>query len=179
MRATTDDDTTAPTDTEAPGTGRQRRLSVAAGAAVLVAATAMTAVLGWQVLQLRKLDAAGSQARAAATSYAETLTSIDSSKIDENFTRVLDGATGEFKDMYAQSSGQLGRLLAEHKATAHGMVVESAVKSATPETVEVLLFVDQSVSNAAMPEPRLDRSRIRMTMKKVDGRWLASKVELI
>ncbi|OMC27902.1 Mce protein [Mycobacterium sp. GA-1841] len=178
MTATTDDDTTTPVDDEKPASGRRRRLLVAAGGAVLIAATATSASLGWQVWHLRKLDAAGSQARAAATSYAEVLTSIDSSKVDENFTRILDGATGEFKDMYAQSSVRLRQLLVDNKAAAHGMVVESAVKSASDDTVEVLLFVDQSVSNATMPEPRLDRSRIRMTMKKIDGRWLASKVEL-
>ena len=50
--------------------------------------------------------------------------------------------------------------------------------SATDDRVEVVLFVDQSVSNAAAPAPQLDRSRVKMTMDKVDGRWLASKVEL-
>jgi Mce-associated membrane protein len=28
------------------------------------------------------------------------------------------------------------------------------------------------------PDSRVDRSRMKMTMKKVGGRWLASKVEL-
>ncbi|OMC00577.1 Mce protein [Mycolicibacterium fortuitum] len=178
MTATTDDHTTAPVDDEETGSGRRRRLSVAAGAAVLIAATATSALLGSQLWQQHQLDAAGRQAQAAATSYAEVLTGIDSSKVDENFTRVLDGATGEFKDMYTQSSVKLRQLLIDNRASAHGMVLESAVKSASTDTVEVLLFVDQSVSNAANPQPRLDRSRIKMTMKKVDGRWLASKVEL-
>ena len=39
-------------------------------------------------------------------------------------------------------------------------------------------FVDQSVSNTTVPDPRIDRSRIKMTMEKVDGQWRASKVEL-
>lgn len=178
VTATTDDDTTAPVDDEGTGSGRQRRLSVAAGAAVLIAATATSALLGSQLWRQHQLDEAGHQAQTAAASYAEALTSIDSGKVDENFTRVLDGATGEFKDMYTQSSVKLRQLLIDNKASAHGMVLESAVKSASTDTVEVLLFIDQSVSNAANPQPRLDRSRIKMTMKKVDGRWLASKVEL-
>lgn len=178
VTATTDDDTTAPVDDEETGSGRRRRLSVAAGAAVLIAATATSALLGSQLWHQHQLDEAGRQAEAAASSYAEALTSIDSGKVDENFTRVLDGATGEFKDMYTQSSVKLRQLLIDNKASAHGMVLESAVKSASTDTVEVLLFIDQSVSNAANPQPRLDRSRIKMTMKKVDGRWLASKVEL-
>ena len=42
----------------------------------------------------------------------------------------------------------------------------------------VLLFVDQSVTNTSMPDPRIDRSRIKMTMEHVDGQWRTSKVEL-
>lgn len=134
--------------------------------------------LGWQLWQTKQVIAAGNQAREAAVSYAQVLTSIDSDKVDENFDQVLAGATGEFKDMYSQSSMQLRQLLIENKATAHGVVVESAVQSVTKDKVVVLLFVDQSVQNTAVPDPRIDRSRIKMTMEKVDGQWKASKVEL-
>ena len=44
--------------------------------------------------------------------------------------------------------------------------------------MDVVLFIDQSVSNGAAPAPQVDRSRVTMTMEKVDGRRLASKVEL-
>ena len=120
----------------------------------------------------------GKQAQAAAVEYAQVLTSIDSTKVDENFDRVLDGATGEFKDMYSESSVELRQLLIDNEAAAHGVVVESAVQSASTDEVVVLLFVDQSVSNSSIPDPRIDRSRIKMTMEFVDGRWRASKVEL-
>ena len=42
----------------------------------------------------------------------------------------------------------------------------------------VLLFVDQSVTNTKLPDPRIDRSRMKMTLEKVDGRCAQSKVEL-
>ena len=134
--------------------------------------------LGWQVFQDRQLKAAAEEAQRAAVSYAQVLTSIDSDKVDENFKEVLDGATGEFKDMYTQSSVELRQLLIENKATARGVVIESAVQSASKDKAVVLLFVDQSVSNAKLPDPRIDRSRMKMTLEKVDGRWRASKVEL-
>lgn len=107
-----------------------------------------------------------------------TLTSIDSGSIDQNFTDVLGGATGEFKDMYSRSSSQLKQMLVDNKATSKGVVIDAGVKSATADRVVVMLFVDQSITNSASPEPRVDRSRVLMTMDKVDGRWLASKVDL-
>ena len=49
----------------------------------------------------------------------------------------------------------------------------------SPDKVEVLLFVDQSITNANNPSPRIDRNRIDMTMEKVGDRWLASRVEIL
>lgn len=170
----------SPLSDDAPPSTRSRRTLLLRGAlaAVILALIAGAGVLGWKFYEQRSVVQAGEQAQAAAVAYAQVLTSIDSNKVDENFNQVLDGATGEFKDMYSQSSIQLRQLLIDNKASAHGVVVESAVQSASPDKVVVLLFVDQSVSNTAVPDPRIDRSRIKMTMELVDGRWRASKVEL-
>jgi len=144
----------------------------------LVATLGAAGFFGWQFVQEHQVQAAGEDAQRAAVTYAQVLTSVDSNKVDENFKAVLDGATGEFKDMYSQSSVELRQLLIENKATAHGVVVESAVQSASKDKAVVLLFVDQSVSNTKLPDPRIDRSRMKMTLEKVDGTWRASKVEL-
>ncbi len=155
-----------------------RRWVLPAAAGVGAALLAATGALGWQVWQQHQIKNASLEAQRAAVSYAQVLTSIDSNKVDENFKDVLDGATGEFKDMYSQSSVELRQLLIENKAAAHGVVVDSAVQEASKDKAVVLLFVDQSVTNAKLPDPRIDRSRMKMTLEKVDGRWRASKVEL-
>ncbi|PEG61049.1 DUF3329 domain-containing protein [Mycolicibacterium boenickei] len=173
-----EDDAEEETEAEADRPSWRRRVLVGALAAVFIAALALSGFLGWNAWQGRQVAQAGKQAQDAAVSYAQILTSIDSNKVDENFNQVLAGATGEFKDMYSQSSMQLRQLLIDNKASAHGVVVESAVQSASKDKVVVLLFVDQSVSNTTVPDPRIDRSRIKMTMEKVDGQWRASKVEL-
>lgn len=146
---------------------------------LLVASLAVSGFLGWRQWQDHRVRLAGEQAQQAAISYAQVLTSIDSNKVDENFRQVLDGATGEFKDMYTQSSVKLRQLLIDKKATAHGVVVDSAIQSESMNKVVVLVFIDQTVTNTAAPDPRIDRSRIKMTMEKVDGRWRASKVQLL
>ena len=158
--------------------GWRRRILVGIVAAVFVASLALSGFLGWKLWQNHLVTQASQQAQETAVNYAQILTSIDSNKVDENFNQVLAGATGEFKDMYSQSSAQLRQLLIDNKATAHGVVLQSAVQSASKDKVVVLLFVDQSVANSTVPDPRIDRSRIKMTMEKVDGQWRASKVEL-
>lgn len=146
---------------------------------LLVASLGVSGFLGWKQWQEHQVKLAGQQAQQAAVKYAEVLTSIDSNNVDQNFRQVLDGATGEFKDMYTQSSVQLRQLLIDNKATAHGVVVDSAIASESTNKVVVLVFVDQTVTNMAAPDPRIDRSRIKMTMEKIDGRWRASKVQLL
>ena len=147
--------------------------------ALLAASVAVSGFLGWQLWQEHQEQQAGQQALQAAVIYAGALTSLDANNVDQNFREVLEGATGEFKDMYTRSSVHLRQLLIDNKASAHGVVVQSAIQSQSANQVVVLLFIDQTVTNTSAPDPRIDRSRIKMTMEKVDGRWRASKVQLL
>lgn len=135
--------------------------------------------LGWRQFQQYQITQAGEAGLRAAQDYAVVLTTLDARNIDDNYRKSLDGATGEFKDAYSQGANQLRQVLIDNKASGTGIVVAAAVKSATPDKVEVLLFVDQSITNASNPSPRIDRNRIDMTMDKVGDRWLASKVEIL
>lgn len=175
-----DEHTLDATDDQQPNNGKGRRINVARRAAALILAVVLggAGYEGWLLFQHHRQDVAAAQALTAAKKYVLALTSVDVNAIDKNFTEVLDGSTGEFKDMYTKSSAQLRQTLIDNKAAAHGSVVDAAVQSATLDKVDVVLFVDQSVSNGTAPAPQLDRSRMKMTMEKVDGRWLASKVEL-
>lgn len=165
---------TATERTQKRDSSARRRLA----ALVLAITLGATGYEGWLLFQQRQVDAAATAALSAARAFTLTLTTIDPNRIDQNFTDVINGATGDFKQMYAAAGTQLRRTLVENKATATGTVIDAAVKSATKEKVEVILFVDQSVRNSASPAPQLDRSRVTVTMQHVDGRWLASKVDL-
>jgi Mce-associated membrane protein len=147
-------------------------------ATVFVVVFSAAGLLGWKLWDEHLVDEAGQAARKTAIDYAQVLTSIDSNNVDQNFAAVLGGATGEFKDMYTKASGQLRQLLIDNKAAAHAVVVDSAIQSESKRKVVVLLMVDQTVTNTARPDGRVDRTRMKLTMEKVDGRWLASKVEL-
>lgn len=157
---------------------RLSRLTALAVAAALVVAVAAAATFG--VLLQRKLatDRAAAEALATAKAYAVTVTSYDYQNLDRNFADVLDGATGEFKDQYAGASQTLRQLIAGAKATSKGTVLAAGVSSVNPDQVEVVVFVDQSITNAAVSQPRIDRNRMIMTLTSHDGRWLVSNLEL-
>ncbi|MEB3052291.1 hypothetical protein KV112_21600 [Mycolicibacter sp. MYC123] len=157
---------------------RVRRILVGSVLVTLAAAVGTAGVLGWQLKREYDTQAAGRAALAVANDYAVALTSIDSAKVDDSYAKVLDGATGGFKDTYSQSAAQLRQLLIDNKAVSHGVVIDSAIRSATRDKVEVLVFVDQSITNAVNPNPRIDRNRVAITMVKIDNRWLASDVDI-
>jgi Mce-associated membrane protein len=173
-------DATDATEAAAPAPKR-RRIGLAAVACGLLFSVLVGALgfLGWHQYEQYQVATASAAALQAAKDYAVVLTTLDAKNIDDNYRKSLDGATGEFKDAYSQGANQLRQVLIDNKASGTGIVVAAAVKSATPDQVEVLLFVDQSITNAANPSPRIDRNRIDMTMQKSDGRWLASKVEIL
>ncbi|WP_078281440.1 hypothetical protein [Mycobacteroides franklinii] len=131
----------------------------------------------------RRVRESRGEAREAAEAIAVLMTSIDSGHLDQSFAQILEHSTGELKDQFAKNSVQLRQLMIDNRATAVGKVVASAVQSDTvgePEQkVVVLLMVDQSIANNTRPDPRIDKSRMKMTMELVDGHWLASKLEFI
>jgi Mce-associated membrane protein len=146
---------------------------------VLLAALAAGTTFGLLLMADNDAESAQNEALNTARSYAVTVTTYDFQHLDKNFADVLDGATGEFKEKYSGASSTLRQLLLEAKATASGAVLEAGVKSATPDRVEVLLFVNQTVTNAATADkPRFERNRILMTLEKHGDRWLVSKLEL-
>lgn len=158
---------------------RPHRVAAALVAALLIAALAYSAYSSWRLHQADSLAVAEQDALSAAKDYAITLTTLDVNDIDGNYARAIDGATGAFKDAYSLGAKQLRQILIDNKASGKGVVVDAAVKSATSTRVEVLLFVDQSVTNAVRSEPRIDRNRIQMTMELVGGQWLAGQVDLV
>ncbi|WP_078310511.1 MULTISPECIES: hypothetical protein [unclassified Mycobacterium] len=186
---TDDAESTAVSDSDAPSLDDEkgspsavtwvRYAVIGAVAAILVGALVFSGVVGWKVWQQHQIDAAGEQAQEIAVPFTEVLTSIDTNSVDENFRQILNGSTGDLKNEFTKASVQLRQLLIDNKAAAHGKVVNSAIQYKSPDKVVLLMMVDQSITNTQRPDPRIDRSRMKITMEKIDGRWLASKLEYL
>jgi len=116
---------------------------------------------------------------AIAETYALNLTSYDYSRLDQDFARVLDTATGEFKDQYQVAKESLREAIVKFKGKATGQVLARAVLSLDGKNAEVILFVDQTVTNSNTAQPRIDRLRMRMGLEKQSGRWLINKLDLV
>lgn len=151
---------------------------------VFLAVLAGAGYEGWLLFEQHQRQVAAHQALDAAQKFAVAFTNADPGTIDQAIDAVTDGSTGEFKSRYVRSISQLRAMLIENKVTTRGTVVRSAIESVTSNQVEVLLFVKESFTSAALPDappqspagPPTDVVGMAITMEKVDGRWLAGKV---
>lgn len=118
-------------------------------------------------------------ALAAARRSAVSMTSYDHRTLDRDFGWVRRGATARFAAEYRAANRPLRDVIEDLEATARGSVGEAAATARGAGTVEVVMFVDQRITNGADASTRRDSSRVVMTMVLRDGRWLVDDVELL
>jgi Mce-associated membrane protein len=142
---------------------------------LLCAAATMCGIQSFRADRAARSEHAGQAAIAAAALEVPTVLSYNVAKLDADLARGQTVTTGPFATQYAQLVASTIRPVARSKqVVTSATVVANSVISATPDKVVLLTFVDQQSSNVYQPTPRLDTSRLQITMTKSDGRWLIS-----
>jgi Mce-associated membrane protein len=145
----------------------------------LIAATALV-VLQLQRRSDQATERARTQAVSAARAAAGDILGYDYRSIDASIRRARASTTGAFRKEYDETAKKLLPESKQVKAIVQATVGSSAVMSASSDRVVVLLFVDQAtvkqVPGEKTPTTRIDQSRVRVTMTKVDGKWLVSEL---
>src|ERR1700733_7407801 len=176
----------APTETAEAEQARRRlrapNLAVALTIAAVVAICALLGVSGWMawhhhnVVQERQRAAAYV---AAARQGVINLTSLDFNKAKEGVQRVLDIATGEFRDDFQRRADDFESVVKDSKAVTEGSVAATAVESMNNDSAVVLVLANERITNiaGAKDQPRTFRFRVSVVH---DGDQLKlSKVEFV
>jgi len=174
----------APTE----ATRRRSRVPRVSGLSKLLTAAAIVAICGllgtsgwmlWHhhtVLAERQRSAAFI---AAAKQGVINLTSLDFNKAKEDVQRVLDSATGEFRDDFQRRADDFTSVVKDSKAVTEGSVVATAVEKMGKDSADVLVLANERVTNSAgaKDDPRAFRFRVSVVR---DGDQLKiSKVEFV
>ncbi|MFE6926042.1 hypothetical protein ACFVAV_33865 [Nocardia sp. NPDC057663] len=146
-------------------------------ALLLCVVTATTVVFARSTADHQATAEAVRGARAAAESTVPKVLSYDHATIDREFPAVSESLTGKFRDDF----GKLGSSViipAAHRDSivTTATIVGTAVVSATSEKVTLLLFLNQETTSTKYQGPRLDGSRVRVTMDDAAGSWLISDI---
>ena len=165
-----------------PGLSGLSGLSRVLAAAAILAICGLLGASGWMlwhhhtVLAERQRSAAYV---AAARQGVVNLTSLDFNKAKEDVQRVLDSATGEFRDDFQRRADDFASVVKDSKAVTQGSVAAAALESMGKDSAVVLVLADERVTNlaGAKDDPRAFRFRVSVVR---DGDQLKiSKVEFV
>jgi Mce-associated membrane protein len=151
-------------------------------AAAIVAICGLLGVSGWMLWRHHTVQVERQRSAAytaAARQGVVNLTSLDFNKAKEDVQRVLDSATGEFRDDFQRRADDFASVVKDSKAVTEGSVTASAVESMGKDSAVVLVLANERVTNSAgaKDDPRAFRFRVSVVR---DGDQLKiSKVEFV
>lgn len=156
-------------------------LSIAVVAAVaLLVAVAATAFQLSRPARSTSVDHDRVSALNTGRAVALAFTTLDYRQLTQDFARVGNLATPEFKTSYLTQTNQAAELIVKAKAISKGNVIAIAVGTLGGNTATVLAAVDETVTNTQQPKGQAQYYRLDISLQKQkDGRWLASAVTLV
>lgn len=155
---------------------RLRRWAAPVAAAGLIA---LSGWLLWDTAGRAGAERAGAEAVAAARESIVAMGSYQPQTAEQDLTAAADRLTGAFRDAYNQAI----RTVAIPNATSRKMssavsVPALGVVTAAPDRAVLLAYVDQSLTVPG-EAPVANPARYRVTMERVDGRWLVAGFDQI
>jgi len=167
-------------DRSAPGkrnSGPRRAMLL--GLAVVLAVGTLAGWLGFRAHQSHQAQAERTQFVQAARQGALNLTTIAWQSADADVQRILDGATGEFYDDFAQRSQPFIEVVKQAESSTVGTVTEAGLESQSADTAQVLVAVTVTTSNAAAPQLDPRSWRMRILVQRVGDEAKLSNVEFV
>ncbi|MBW8485158.1 hypothetical protein [Actinomadura parmotrematis] len=154
--------------------------ALAVATVLIIALGAGAVVLGLKWRETKATEEAAKQGTFAASRAAQDLSSYDYRTLDSDFKTAATHTTGKLRTQYDQLAQQLKTTAVEQQAVSTSTIVKTGVVSATPTKVVALVYANRSTSTKSDKTQRLPEAlRIKMTMVKVKGKWLASELTVI
>ncbi|MEU6777706.1 hypothetical protein ABZ912_00795 [Nonomuraea angiospora] len=150
---------------------------------LVVVAGVLVPTMWINLRDLRAADAAGTQAMAEAKEVAPDLLSYDYRTVEEDLARAGTHTTGELTKHYKELTTSLVSRAKAQKIVQTVAVAGAAVERATPDRVEVLLFVNtgmvKNVPGEAAPQQQFTQNRARFVMVRQGSRWLVADLSTL
>ncbi|WP_166906016.1 hypothetical protein [Mycobacterium sp. DL440] len=161
-----------------PKPSRDRsRVSVAIVLAAIALLLAVSSgVLRWLTVSQDESDTARAESVQAAKEITVEMLSYETETVDQQLTAARDRMTGEFLGTYTAMINEVIPAAHAQRIAAVADVLRIGTVTAKPDSVEVVLFVNQSVQ-VGDHMPQKTPSVARATMVKDGDHWLMSKYE--
>ncbi|WP_424805119.1 hypothetical protein [Rhodococcus sp. 27YEA15] len=153
-----------------------RFLPLLAGILVVLAALGWGGYTTWQS---SLDDDARTSALDSGKKFATDLATYNFQNLDQNLSVVRDNSVGQFAGQYAQVASNLQNMIVQYQATSSAQILSAGLASADRDNAEVLVFLDQTITNTNSPDPRIDRNRMQLSLVREDGTWKLADVQLL
>lgn len=151
-------------------TRRPSRSTVGLAVAVLV--VGVLAGAAWYGADLaERRTQAGREAVAGATAATQAIFSYDYRRFDSSVANGRLFVTGDFAKEYDETTRSLRAAAEKEKAVVRAEVSAASVVHATPDRVEVMLYVNQYRRNVNITGEKVDQNRVVLTLVRADGQW--------
>jgi Mce-associated membrane protein len=127
----------------------------------------------------RQVDgAAAHRAIRAASDGAVASLSYSTDTMDRDFANAKSHLTGEFLKYYDTFTKQIVAVaLKEKHIKQTAAVVRAGVSELHPDSAVVLVFLNETTTSKDKQSPLITPSSVRITLTKVSGSWLISKLD--
>ncbi|MCV7332226.1 twin-arginine translocation pathway signal [Mycobacterium cookii] len=123
-------------------------------------------------------DAAAQRAIQAASEGAVAALSYSSENMDRDFARARSHLTGDFLAYYDKFTKEFVIPTVQQKHLGQtAAVVRAAVSELEQNSAVVLVFLNETTTGKDKPQPLITPSAVRITLTKVGGSWLISKLD--
>ncbi|SDH11678.1 Mce-associated membrane protein [Rhodococcus triatomae] len=165
---------------ETPSPGRPSgRIRLLAFAAVVALVAGLAGAVGYLLWDRSSLDDARGSALDAGRRYATDLATYSWDSLDRNLSVVRENSAGDFAEQYEEVATSLSEMIRQYQGTSSGEIVEAGLVSGDRDRAEVIVFLDQTVTNTNSPEPRIDRNRMQLSLIREGDQWKLTDVQLL
>ena len=175
------DDRDAVVDAPSPGgvVGALGRVGTGLWLLLLTAIVVVGVVFGLQLRSAQADDDGRQSAVQAARQEALNLTSVDGTENEQDLQRVLEGASGAFRQQFESSSKSLAKLLTDNQVTAVGKVLDAGLSRYDGRSASVVVMVDSEVTNKDIPAGQTRTYRMQFELERIGSRWLTSDLTIV
>lgn len=146
--------------------------------AVAILLGAGAGFLKYEAASQRASETAAKESVQAARQTTETILSYRADTVEKDLNAARDRLTGTFLESYTDLINKTVIPGAkQQRINAAAKVPAAASVSATPNHGVVLVFINQTVTTGSgdkVSAPTTTPSSVRVTLDKIDGRWLVS-----
>jgi Mce-associated membrane protein len=123
-------------------------------------------------------DAAAQRAIQAASDGAVASLTYSSDSMARDFASAKSHLTGDFLAYYDKFTKDIVTPTVQQKHIAQtATVLRAATIELHPDTAVVLVYLNEKTTSKEKPEPLTTPSSVRITLMKVNGSWLISKLD--